>query len=63
MAEQKNHNDAAFLARLAGITVPESRLPALAMGLSGTQAICDTLARLDYGTVPPASRFEAPAER
>ncbi len=63
MASSKNHNEVAFLARLAGITVPEDRLPALAVGLSGTQAICDALARLDYGTIPPASRFEAPAGR
>jgi hypothetical protein len=63
MAEQKNHNEVAFLARLAGIVIPEDRLPALAMGLSGTQAICDALARLDYGAILPACRFEAPASR
>lgn len=63
MVEEQKHNEAAFLARLAGITVPEDRLQALAMGLSGTRAICEALARLDYGTLPPASRFEVPAAR
>lgn len=63
MADQQKHNEVAFLARLAGISVPDGRLPALVMGLGGTQAICDALARLDYGTIPPASRFEAPASR
>lgn len=63
MRESKNHNEVAFLARLAGIMVPEGRLPALAMGLGGTQAIADALARVDYGAIEPASRFEAPAAR
>ena len=63
MAEQKNHNEVAFLARLAGITVPEQRLPALAAGLGGTQAICETLARIDLGDGEPASRFLPPASR
>lgn len=63
MASSKNYNEVAFLARLGGITVPGDRLPALSMGFSGTQAICDSLARLDYGTLPPACRFEAPAAR
>jgi hypothetical protein len=63
MAEQRNHIEVAFLARLAGITVPPDRLPALSMGLSGLQAICEALARLDYGTLPPADRFEVPAAR
>jgi len=63
MAQQENHNEVAFLARLAGIIVPEERLPALAIGLSGTQAMGDALALVDYGTIAPASRFEAPAAR
>jgi uncharacterized protein (DUF2384 family) len=63
MAEQQKPNEVAFLARLAGIAVPDNRLQALVIGLSGTQAICDALARLDYGALPPASRFEAPASR
>ncbi len=60
MAESRNHNEVAFLARLAGITVPEDRLPALAMGLGGTQAIADSLARVDYGALAPADKFQAP---
>ena len=63
MAEQKIHNDIAILARLAGISVPEPRQAALAVGLAGTQAICDTLARIDYDRTEPASRFQAPPAR
>jgi hypothetical protein len=63
MAEQQIHNEVAFLARLAGLTVPEQRLAALAAGFGGTQAICDALSRLDLGTTEPASRFQAPASR
>ena len=63
MAELKNHNEVVFLARLAGINVPEQRLAALAMGLGGTQLICDTLARLDRGAGDPAPRFLPPASR
>jgi hypothetical protein len=60
MAEQKIHNEVAFLARLAGLAVPELRLAALAMGLVGTQAICETLFRLDLAATEPASRFLPP---
>ncbi len=63
MAEQKNHKDVAFLTKLAGITVPEGRLPALAAGLGGTQAISVTLARIDLGGTEIASRFVPPASR
>lgn len=63
MAEQQTHNEVKFLARLAGIDIPESRLPALAIGLGGMRATCEALARVDHGAVPPASRFEAPAAR
>jgi hypothetical protein len=63
MAEQEIHNGVAFLARLAGLTVPEQRLAALAAGFAGTQAICDALSRLDLGAAEPASRFQAPASR
>jgi hypothetical protein len=63
MAGLRNHNEVAFLARLAGITVPEQRLAALAAGLGGTQAISETLARLDLGAGEPASRFVPPASR
>jgi hypothetical protein len=63
MAEQKIHNEVAFLARLAGLAVPELRLAALAMGLAGTQAICETLSRLDLAATEPASRFLPPAAR
>ena len=63
MAEEQIHNEVAFLARLAGLTVPEQRLAALAAGFAGTQAICDALSRLDLGATEPASRFQAPASR
>ena len=60
MAEQKIHNEVAFLARLAGLAVPEQRLAALTAGLGGTQAICEALSRLDLGAIEPASRFLPP---
>jgi hypothetical protein len=63
MAEQKIQNEVAFLARLAGLTVPEQRLAALAAGFAGTQAICDALARIDLGAGDLASRFLLPAAR
>jgi hypothetical protein len=63
MAEQQNHNEVKFLTRLAGIEIPDSRLPALAMGLGGMKATCEALARVDYGALSPASRFEVPAPR
>ena len=61
MAEQKIRNEVAFLARLAGLTVPEERLAALAAGLAGTQAICEALSRLDLGVTEPSVRFLPPA--
>jgi hypothetical protein len=61
MAEQKNHDEIAFLARLAGISVPEQRLAALAAGFAATQAICEALSRLDLGVTEPAARFLPPA--
>jgi hypothetical protein len=61
MADQKIHNEVAFLARLAGLTVPEQRLAALAIGFAGTQAICEALSHLDLGTTEPASQFLPPA--
>ncbi len=63
MPEQQIHNEVAFLARLAGLTVPEQRLAALAAGFAGTQAICEALSRLDLGATEPASRFQTPASR
>ncbi len=61
MVEPKIHNEVAFLARLAGLPVPEQRLAALAAGLAGTQAICEALSRLDLVVTEPASRFLPPA--
>jgi len=61
MAEPKIHNEVGFLARLAGLTVPEQRLAALAAGFAGTQAICEALSRLDLGVTEPAARFLPPA--
>ena len=63
MTEQKIHNEVVFLARLAGVTVPEQRLAALAAGLAGTQAICEALSRLDLGATEPAARFVPPAAK
>jgi hypothetical protein len=62
MAEQ-NHNEVAFLVRLAGMPVSPERIPALAMGLGGLQAVADTLARIDYGLTTPSFRTPVPGSR
>jgi hypothetical protein len=61
MAKEKDRNEIASLVRLAGITVPDERLDALAAGLAGMQAQAHALARHDYGVTEPASRFRSPA--
>jgi hypothetical protein len=61
MADQIIHNEVAFLARLAGLAVPEQRLAALKIGFAGIQAICEALACLDLGATEPASQFLPPA--
>jgi hypothetical protein len=63
VGRQKNRDEVAFLAHLAGITVPEGRLDALVAGVRGTEAICDALARLPLGAAEPACRFEPPPSR
>lgn len=60
MTQEQMRDDAATLARLAAITVPEDRLPALGAGLASTRAVAAALAKHDYGLIEPASRFEAP---
>jgi hypothetical protein len=53
-------NDITVLVRLAAITVPAGRLPALAAGLAGTRTVAAALAKYDYGLIEPASRFVPP---
>lgn len=62
MTQEQIRNDAATLARLAAITVPDERLPSLAAGLAGTRAVAAALAKYDYGLIEPACRFEAPGQ-
>jgi hypothetical protein len=59
----KTHNEVAVLARVSGISVPEERLEALAMGLNGLLAVADALARIDYDLIEPAPRFKVPPSR
>jgi hypothetical protein len=61
MPQEQIRNEIAALVRLAAISVPEERLPALAAGLAGTRAVAASLARYDYGLIEPACRFAAPA--
>lgn len=60
MTQEQMRNDITVLVRLAAITVPDERLPALAAGLAGTRAVAAALAKHDYSLIEPASRFEAP---
>lgn len=60
MSQEQIRNDAAVLARLAAITVPDDRLPAFAAGLAGTRAVAAALAKYDYGLIEPACRFCPP---
>ena len=60
MKEQTQH-EAARMALLAGVRVPDGRIAALAAGLELTKRIAMMLAAVDYGETEPASRFGAPA--
>ena len=62
MSQEQIRNDISALVRLAAITVPDDRLPALATGLSGTRTVAAALAKHDYGLIEPASQFEAPGQ-
>lgn len=63
MAREQIHNDVAFLTGLAGLPVPDERLPALAAGLAAVRAQAEPIVRRDYGLTEPASRFRPPAAR
>jgi hypothetical protein len=54
------HNEAADMARFAGITVPEDRVAALTGGLALSRQIAARLAALDFGRAEPADRFLPP---
>lgn len=60
MTQEQICNDVTVLVRLAAITVPEDRVPALAAGVAGTRAAAAALAKHDYGQIEPASRFCPP---
>ena len=63
MAQEQNR-EALRLAELAGIRLPDERIPGLVGGLAMARAIAEVLARVDYGDVEPACQFRAPvAER
>jgi hypothetical protein len=63
MSQEQIRYDAAPLARLAAIRVPEDRLPALQAGLSATRVAVATLTKYDYGQTGPAAHFHPPAPR
>ena len=58
--EQESDREAQRLAELAGIRVPDERVPGLVAGLAMAQGIGQALARLDYGNLEPACRFRPP---
>jgi len=60
MQDQPMFNVRQFAAA-ARITVPETRLPALAAGLAATLAATERLLTIDYGDTEPASRFLPPS--
>lgn len=63
MSQEQIRNEAAVLALLAAIKVPEDRLPALATGMSINRVGLVTLSKYDYGQGEPAGRFCPPASR
>lgn len=63
MPEDRFRNEAAALASLAGISVPDGRLAALQLGLSANQAAARPVLERDYGETEPAYRFRAPGPR
>lgn len=63
MSQEQIRNEAAILARLIAIKVPDDRLPALEAGLSATRVAVATLTKYDYGQTEPAARFCPPPSR
>jgi hypothetical protein len=53
-------NDIHTLMRLAGLPLPEERVPRLSAGLQLTAETARALAAIDYGEAEPAGRFRAP---
>lgn len=45
---------------IAGLSLPEDRIPAVAQALPIVRAGCNVLLDVDYGEIEPASRFRAP---
>jgi len=58
----QDYREVRVLAELAGITVPEERLPPVAAGLQVSKRIAAALGAIDYGETEPAPRFHAPRE-
>jgi hypothetical protein len=63
MSQEQIRNEAAILARLAAIKVPEDRLPALGTGMSINRVGLSALTKYDYGQTEPAARFCPPPSR
>ena len=61
MSQEQLRNETVALIRLAAITVPDDRLPALEGGLAATRVVATALASYDYGLIEPAGRFLAPS--
>jgi hypothetical protein len=60
MNSEQNHIETELLARLAGITVPDARLPLLTGGLAGILTGVKQLRAHDLGQAEPADRFQPP---
>ncbi len=61
--EEQTHIAVRRMAEMAGITLTEDRLTALAASLPRTQRMIAALADLDYGETEPANRFRPPGSR
>lgn len=60
MTEQEQV-EAQTLAGMAGIQVPDERLPLLATRLQGNRRVAEQLSALDFGDTEPAARFRPTA--
>ena len=61
--EEQTHIAVRRMAEMAGLSLTEDRLTALAAALPRTQRMIAALAELDYGDTEPANRFRPPGSR
>lgn len=57
----QERSEVPILARLAGIEVPDDRLPALTAGFVASKRLISLLTAVDFGEAEPAPRFRLPS--